>query len=117
MRFTAFAACPNSDRRYYRLGTIADRQCSRQTRHANFAVCERTAVVRRTHSRAEPGRTVILELDDDDDTNDIHHEQRPGTSATYGLLIDGPHRQSARPMGVPCPGEGRAAGPVTAKRS
>ncbi len=38
--------------------------------------------------RAEPGRTVILEFDDDDDTNDIHHEQRPGTSATYGLLID-----------------------------
>jgi hypothetical protein len=38
--------------------------------------------------RAEPGRTVILEFDDDDDTDDIHHEQRPGTSATYGLLID-----------------------------
>jgi hypothetical protein len=39
--------------------------------------------------RAEPGRTVILELDDDDDIDDIYHEQPPGTSATYELLIDG----------------------------
>ncbi len=62
------------------------------------------------YAGAEPGRTVILEFDDDDDTDHIHHELRPAASAAYGLLIDRPGRPVCTPDDGACrPGAGRAA--------